>query len=1215
MRIRLRHEQLQELIASRSLSQNHWAMKIGLSRGHWSDIVNGKHPFPSVKTRQRLLEAFAVPLEELFVVESGPGGGLPAPAKLPERYVVDSELGQGGMGTVYLARDVQLGRTVAIKIVSSEAVGGIGAEQLLKEIRYTARLHHPHILPLHDAGTLGSSPFYVMPYVSDGSLADCIEQRGRLPLDEVMEITRGVAAALSFAHDSQVLHCDIKPGNILLAGRHAYVSDFGLARAIHLEAFEWGRPQEIDSSAGTPAYVSPEQAGGETRLDPRSDVYSLACVVYEMLTGKPAFSGRTTLETVAQRFTAEPPDPRSLCPDIPAAVAQVVRQGMCLEGERRYQSINELWDALQRAADSGQSGSARLADRLAATAIATAIATAAAGVSGTARRLLCGITPSTSESGSNGLGRKVQRMLFSLRQDMVYALQAFRRAPVFTAVVVLTLAFGIAANTHVFSLINPYFVRPLPFAEPSQLVQIGQVDAASGFDMVRFSLPQLQDYRERSSSFESLAGYYYSGLNLTGEGSPERVEAGYVTASMLSLLGAPAAHGRIFLPEEGRVDDGDGVILDHGLWQRRFGGDPEVLGRSISVHGERYTVVGVMPPDFVFPFGGIDLWLLIEEGPAASRGLRSMLMVGRLKPGRTTEGARRELNNIHSELARLHPDIDGKYTSICVKPLRRALNFAWDILLSSFSLMLVTVACALLIVCVNVSILMLARGTTRSGEMALRAALGASRRRLLRQLMTESALLAMAGAAVGIVLAGLLSRLVAPLIPEDLYRVGEASIDGTVLLFSLGLTVATLLLFGLAPALASTRSNLGAALRERDGGATMKTSMRARRGLVVLEIAVAVLLISGLGLAARSLALARDVELGFDVKGVVTFRMAPSETSYPDSAEVAAYYENVVRTVEALPGVSGAATVRHVPQNHETSHGRYSDPETATADPEEWPVAILNRISTGYLETMGISLLEGRNLDPADVAQGTARVALVSRSLAAELWPEQSAVGRMIQLNRRDEGSGLRIVGIAGDVRHEGIAGAEYPQVYLPMAAGARSRYLVVAAEGSPGVVVREVRNALLTVDSQVPATPRSMQDIVDQNFMPWSMTTVALAINGGSALLLAIFGIYGVVAYSVAQQRSNIGVRMALGATPQRVRGAFIWEGLKLSGVGIAVGLCLAMVANHLLAAALYGIDGFDSVTFVTVAVVFVAVTVLASVVPAIRASRVEPMQVLRYE
>ena len=356
MRVRLNQQRLIEILSQSRLTQNHWAIKLGLSRGHLSDLVNGKHPYPSPKTREKLLEGLGLPFDELFQVETSSewthASSATFQAALADRYLIDEEVGQGGMGTVYLARDVKHGRRVAVKVISPEAVSGVGVEQFLKEIRKTAQLEHPHILTMLDSGEAAGYPYYVMPYIREGSLRDLLKKKHRLSLEETTHVARGVSAALRHAHDNHVVHCDIKPENIIIADGHAYLADFGIARAVHAEVRGWKRRGEIDSSAGTPAYVSPEQASGEDMLDGTSDVYSLGCVVFEMLSGKPPFAGTTTMETVTRRFTGVVPDLRRAA-KVPAHVAAVVAKAMALDAAKRYATAGQFSHALGEATAQG----------------------------------------------------------------------------------------------------------------------------------------------------------------------------------------------------------------------------------------------------------------------------------------------------------------------------------------------------------------------------------------------------------------------------------------------------------------------------------------------------------------------------------------------------------------------------------------------------------------------------------------------------------------------------------------------------------------------------------------------------------------------------------------------------------------------------------------------------------------------------------------------
>ncbi|HEV8149173.1 MAG TPA: protein kinase, partial [Gemmatimonadales bacterium] len=468
MRVRLNQQRLLAFLAQSPLSQNHWAIKLGLSRGHWSEIVNGKHLYPSPKTRERMLEVLGLTFEELFEIESG----IPSWADtdfrraIGDRYLIDTELGQGGMGAVYLARDTRHGRVVAVKVISPEAVTGIGVSQFLREIATVAQLQHPHILPLHDSGEAAGHPFYVMPYIRGGSLRARLQSAIRLPGEEAVALTRGIAAALQHAHEQRVLHCDVKPENILLDGTHAYVMDFGVARKLHTEVLPWIARRELDFSAGTPAYVSPEQASGEKELDTRSDVYSLACVVYEMLSGRPPFEGPTTQAIVSRRFIAPPPSIREFAPEVPPLLDRAVEQGMALKPDQRPATPAEF---------------------------SAAVSAAARPPSGALERLGLAVTRGMSRL------RRSRRMTFplgalrmqSLWQNFGYALRALRRSPAFTLVAVLTLALGIGANTAIFSVVRGLLLKPLPHRDGDRLMYLRQSADGPGRENLTFSVPEV----------------------------------------------------------------------------------------------------------------------------------------------------------------------------------------------------------------------------------------------------------------------------------------------------------------------------------------------------------------------------------------------------------------------------------------------------------------------------------------------------------------------------------------------------------------------------------------------------------------------------------------------------------------------------------------------------------------------------------------------------
>jgi predicted permease len=803
-----------------------------------------------------------------------------------------------------------------------------------------------------------------------------------------------------------------------------------------------------------------------------------------------------------------------------------------------------------------------------------------------------------------------------LALDLRYAARVLRRSPGYSAVVVLTLALGIAANTTVFSILNPYLLRPLPFGDAGRLVQLGQVDPLSGWDAARFSLPQYRDWAERSEAFEGLAAYHYGPRNLTGDGEPEQALVGVVTGNLFPILRSPPALGRTLTAADGGPAGADVVVLGHGIWTRRFGADPAVVGRSIQLDGAPHTVVGVMPPDFNFPWNEVRMWVPMRADPAAApRTETSHILVGRLKPGWSAAQARQELESIQRELGALHPEADGRFGGVTVRPLREALNFAWDVVRISLLVLLTAVGAVLLIACVNVAGLTLARATVRTREVAVRMALGAGRGRLVRQLVTESVVLALAGGALGLLLTFAAVSVIGPALPEALYRVGTASVDGRVLGFTLALTLLTPLLFGLSPALAALRTDLARTLKEGGQAAGAgRGAMRARRALVVTQVALAVVLVTVAGLMIRSFLAVRDVELGFRADRLLALEVAPPASAYGTPEALAAYYDRALDALAALPGVRAASAANVLPLNHEEPVLQFAPPEAAEAPPEEWPVALESRTAPGYLDAMGIPLLAGRDFHPAD-APGVPPVVIVSRALAERSWPGQDPVGRTVLLG--GSGTAATVVGVAGDVRHTDLTGEIRPHLYRPLTqAPARRRFLVVAAEaGSPAALGGAARAALAAVDPDLPLTARPMTEVVRESSFQWSIGSLALSVFGSVALLLAALGLYGTAAFSVAQRRRELGIRAALGASTRQLRRLVLGEGLRLTATGIGVGAALALLAGRLLSSQLYGVAAFDPVTLAAMLALFAAVTVGATLRPAQRAASVPPQEALREE
>lgn len=802
-----------------------------------------------------------------------------------------------------------------------------------------------------------------------------------------------------------------------------------------------------------------------------------------------------------------------------------------------------------------------------------------------------------------------------LRQDLKYALRTLLRSPTYALVVLVTLAAGIAANTTIFSLMNPYLFRPLPYAEPEALVQLGGVDPLAGWDGGRFSASQIADLEARARSVGELGYYYYGTLNVTGGDQAERRQVGYMSGNLFRLLGTPPLLGRYLLDDDAGPGGPEVVVLGEDLWRDRYGADPEMVGSTLELDGRSHTVVGVMPRAFSFPFGGLHLWLPTRFDPTSSpRDDMYVLPVGRLQPGWDRESAREELTAVQAELAALHPRVDGQYEGVSVKPLREALNFVWDILRLGFFLLLGAVAFVLVIACVNVASLTLARASGRTREVAVRSAVGADRGRVVRQLVTESFILALLGGALGIGGAYLVTGLLNGILPDDIYRVGDVSVDGRVLLFSSVVTLATPFFFGLAPALSLSRTPLGTALRSGGGAGAGRKALRGRQFLVVVEVALAIALVTGTGLMVRSLQAVTSVDLGFQADRIALATITPDASRYPGTPELEAYYSRAREEVAALPGVTAVGLAGAIPLNHETFPVRYQAAEGAAGPVEEWPSALTSRVDGAYFDAMGIPLLAGRAFQPTDYEEGSA--VIVSRELATTLFPGGGAVGRALRYGTGEDETSATIVGVVGEVRYDDLVSEERPHIYRPLEGSpARRRFLVVRTQGDPGALSGSLRTALAGVDPNLPASFRRYGEIVQESTLLWAMSSAFLGVFGLVALSLAALGIYGLMAFSVAQRRREMGLRMALGAPGASLQRSVVMGGLKLTLVGAGAGLVLAMAGGAAARSVLFGVSALDPVTLGGVTLLFLLVATAAAAIPARRAARVDPLQVLRSE
>lgn len=806
------------------------------------------------------------------------------------------------------------------------------------------------------------------------------------------------------------------------------------------------------------------------------------------------------------------------------------------------------------------------------------------------------------------------RWLEELWQDGRYGVRGLRKTPAFTVVVVLTLAIGIAGSTTVFSVLNPYLLRELPFRDAGRLVQIGQIDPVTQWDGARFSPAMIEDWRERSHGFEAVGAYYYGQRSVTGDGEAERLHVSFVSGNLFDVLGAAPVVGRTIQPEDAGPGGRSVVVLSHALWTRRYAADRDVVGKTIRIDGEAFTIVGVMSPAFNFPWNEVKLWLPMRDDPATTpRDATSSIMVGRLARGWTSQAAREELADIQRELGAVHPDVDGRFVGVSVKPLREALNFLWPVVSRGLIVLLGAVTALLLIACMNVATLSLARASARSREVGVRLALGAGRRRIARQLMTENLILGVAGGTLGVVLTWLAVRRIGAMLPETLYRVGTASLDPHVLIYAVALTLATPLVFGLAPAIGSARRDLTGALKEGSRAAGVgRGALRGRRILVVAQIALAAVIVTAAGLMVRSYTNVARIDLGFDADRLLVLEVSPPAHVYAEPDAVSAYFDRALAALTAIPGARTAATVDPLPLNHENYSTQVAPPDE-TVDARNWPVVYTASISPGYFGAMGIPLLAGR--DFAGAADASGDIVIISRSLAERQWPGQDPIGRTLTVDA-EAPERLTVVGVVGDIRHGDLVGDNTPHLYRPERAG-RRRFIVVPTAGTaePLTLLRAAQQAIAGVDANVPATIRSMREIVRESGFQWTISSLALSAFGLTALLLAALGLYGVIAYATTERRHELAIRLAIGARAAHIRSLVLGDGLRLTTLGVIVGLVLAVGASRALASLLVGVDAFDPVTIGGVLLVFAVLGVATTARLAIGAAAMPPQEVLREE
>jgi putative ABC transport system permease protein len=810
----------------------------------------------------------------------------------------------------------------------------------------------------------------------------------------------------------------------------------------------------------------------------------------------------------------------------------------------------------------------------------------------------------------------------TLWQDMRYTVRMLLKSPGFTLVTILALALGIGANTAIFSVVNAVLLRPLPYPNAERLAIMSEW--SQQVPNMSVSYPNFIDWREQNRVFEQIAAFRGAGYILTGAGEPERITAQEVSASFFPVLGTSPAMGRNFAPAEDQPGGNRTAIISYGLWQRRFGATPEIIGHNVVLNNESYTVIGVMPQNFQWQ-AQVDLYVPIglQGDKMTERGNHpGIYVLGLLKPGVTVEQARTEIKGIAERLAQAYPKSNGG-NSATVALLQ---DFATRNIRAALFVLLAAVGFVLLIACANVANLLLARAASRSKEIAIRTALGAGRRRLIRQLLTESVMLSLLGGALGLLLAvwgiDLLLAAVAGSVPPVL--TDGIGLDGRVLVFTLLISVLTGLLFGLAPAIQVSKANLNEALKEGGRSGTGGASrQRVRNILVASEVALSLLLLVGSGLLIKSFLNLSQSDIGFDPERVLTMRISLPEARYKDNAQVVNFFQQLMQRVGTLPGVEAAGLVRGLPMNGGIESGITVEGQEVM-NTKDTVVAVNMTATPDYFRAMSIPLLKGRNFTEQDKT-GAPDVVLIDEMLAAQFFPNEDPIGKRLKLgDYESQMPWMQVVGVVKHVKHYGPAETPRVEIYRPYfqipqtpeARYGRSMVLAVRMTTDAASMTTAVRNAVMEIDKDQPVSSvQMMTEITAAAVAPQKFATWLLGLFAGVALLLAALGIYGVMAYSVTQRTHEIGVRMALGAGRRDVLKMIVSQGMRVALIGVGAGLIGAFAVTRVMSSLLFGVTATDPLTYGVVTVLLTAVALLACLIPARKATRVDPMVALRYE
>ena len=812
----------------------------------------------------------------------------------------------------------------------------------------------------------------------------------------------------------------------------------------------------------------------------------------------------------------------------------------------------------------------------------------------------------------------------SILQDVRHGVRVLLRTPGFTFLALLTLALGIGANTAVFSVVNAVLLRPLPFENPQDIVAVWEQRAREGSSPGPISAPDFVDWRRMAKSFSSIALYSSGPFNLTGANDAERIPGARVSPGFLEALGVRPLLGRDFEMPQEQPGHGREVILTYGLWQRRFGGDPAILGKSASINGESYSIAAVLPKDFRFPFASqCELLVPAVLGPdqLRFRGIHAFNAIARIQTGVTFEQARAEMALVSKQIERQHPDSNTGHAALLI-PLREDLSRT---IRPALAVLLGAVSLVVLIACANVANLLLARASVRQREMAVRAALGSTRWRLARQSLVESALLGFTGAGAGVLLAMWALDVMRSAFFNRADKIGyfsqagldSVALDWRVLLFTLISALLTAVLFGVSPALASAGTDLNDVLRSGGRGSTGDRG-RFRSVLIVGEVAVSLLLLTGAGLLAKSFLALLDVNPGFRAEHVLAAGISLPASTYKTTQQAAAFHDVLLDRTLALPGVVSAGLTDTLPLSGDDNRMGIDIPGRQPRPNEHWRMNP-RLVSTGYLETMGIPLLKGRAFTKDDAA-GTRGVAILSRTAARQYWPDGNAVGQHFQFSRINAQL-LEVVGIVADIHNRSLDREATADVYIPYRENPflyapTVMSLVVRTSNDENTLGPAIRNMVASMDRSLPVSHiRPMESYLADSATPRRFNLILLGSFAAIALVLAAAGLYGVMSYLVSQRVGEIGIRMALGARPGDVLGLVIGKAMALASAGVVVGMAASWAATKVMSSLLYGVQARDPLVFSIAPLILIAVAALASYIPARRASRVDPLVALRME